>query len=196
MKSRYRYGKPIPDRLHTLEDPGQPLAFDADRGLITEVSERCDVKSLVAGLKGKGPEESEADMRAFGQRLMAATIELADGKYIDRAGEVIEKVAQQTGIFFPHSLQRYVELSIIGSRPLDRWNITKATTKELVLEVFSCSVLREMREAGLEAGELPCHVLCLSSFEAAAQKIGDGVEMEVLKSLPQDGVCRFSFQHA
>jgi hypothetical protein len=89
-----------------------------------------------------------------------------------------------------------VELSIIGSRPLDRWNITKATTKELVLEVFSCSVLREMREAGLEAGELSCHVLCLSSFQAAAQKIGDGVEMEVVKSLPQDGVCQFSFQHA
>src|SRR3989304_2933115 len=50
--------------------------------------------------------------------------------------------------------------------------------------------------AGRAAGELPCHVLCLSSFEAAAQKIGDGVEMEVLKSLPQDGVCQFSFQHA
>src|SRR3989304_3168665 len=132
MKSRYRYGKPIPDRLHTLEDPGQPLAFDADRGLITEVSERCDVKSLVAGLKGKGPEESEADMRAFGQRLMAATIELADGKYIDRAGEVIEKGAQQTGIFFPHSLHRYVELSIIGSPPPHPLNNTNDTNQKHV----------------------------------------------------------------
>jgi hypothetical protein len=196
MKSRYRYGKPIPDRLHTLEDPGQPLAFDADRGLITEVSARCDVKSFVSGLKGKSRGAAETDLRTFGQRLMAATIELADGKYLDRAGEVIEKVAQQTGISFPHCFQRYVELSIIGSRPLDRWNITKATTKELVLEVFSCSVLREMQEAGLEASEVPCHVLCLSSFQAAAQKIGDGVEMEVVKSLPKDGVCQFSFQHA
>jgi hypothetical protein len=195
MKSRYRYGKPIPDRLQTLEEPGRPLAFDADRGLIEELSQRCDIKSFVAGLKEKGQKEREADLRAFGQHLTETTIELADGKYLDRTGEVIEKVAQQTGISFPHRLERYVELSIIGSRPLDRWNITKATTKELTLEVFSCSVLREMQEAGLEPDGGLCHALCLASFQTAARKTGDKVDMTVAKSLPQDGVCQFSFVH-
>lgn len=195
MKSRYRYGKPIPDRLQTLEDPGRPLAFDADRGLIEELSQRCDIKSFVGGLKEKGQEERQAALRAFGQSIMEATIELADDKYLDRAGEVIEKVAQQTGISFPHRLERYMELSIIGSRPLDRWNVTKATTKELTLEVFSCSVLREMQEAGLEPDGGLCHALCLASFEAAARKTGDKVDMSVAKSLPQDGVCQFSFVH-
>src|SRR4030042_5679065 len=123
MNSRYRYGKPIPDRLQILEDPGRPLAFDADRGLVEELSQRCDIKSLVAGLKGQDRKATAADLRAFGESLMEATIELADGKYLDRAGEVIEKVAQQTGISFPHRLERYVELSIIGCRALDRRNI-------------------------------------------------------------------------
>jgi len=195
MKSRYRYGKPIPDRLQTLEDPGRPLAFDADPGLIEELSGRCSTKSLVAALSGLAPGQQEERLRTFGQDLMEATIELADGKYLDRAGEVIEKVAQQTGISFPHRLERYVELSIIGSRPLDRWNITKATTKELTLEVFSCSVLREMQEAGLEPDGGLCHALCLASFQAAARKTGDKVDMSVAKSLPQDGVCQFSFVH-
>lgn len=195
MKIRYRYGKPIPERLHTLEEPGRPLAFDADRGLIAELSQRCDVKALVAGLEGKDQGEIEAALRDFGQALMQATIELADGKYRDRAGEVIEKVAQQTGISFPHRLQRYVELSILGSRPLDRWNIAKSTTKELVFQVFSCSVLREMQEAGLDASGLPCRILCLASFQAAAQKTGDRVEIDLVKSLPQDGSCEFSFRH-
>lgn len=195
MKSRYRYGKPIPDRLQTLEDPGRPLTFDADRGLIEELSQRCDIKSFVRGLKEKGQKEREAELRAFGQSIMEATIELADGKYIDRAGEVIEKVAQQTGISFPHRFERYVELSIIGSRPLDRWNVTKATTKELTLEVFSCSVLREMQEAGLEPDGNLCHALCLGCFESAARKTGDKVDMTVVNSLPQDEVCRFSFVH-
>jgi hypothetical protein len=181
--------------LHTLEDPGRPLAFDADRGLIEEVSQRCDLKSFVSGLKGKSQKEREAALGAFGEDLMEATIELADGKYLDRAGEVIEKVAQQTGISFPHRLERYVELSIIGSRPLDRWNITKATTKELTLEVFSCSVLREIQEAGLEPDAGLCHTLCLASFQAAARKTGDKLDMSVTKSLPQDGVCQFSFVH-
>lgn len=196
MKIRYRYGKPIPERLHTLEDPGRPLAFDADRGLITELSQRCDVKSFVGRLKGKARAEREADLRAFGQQLMEATIELADGKYRDRAGEVIEKAARQTGISFPHRLERYVELSIIGSRPLDRWNIARATTKELVLQVFSCAVLREMQEAGLEPKEVPCRAFCLASLQAAAGKTGDRVEIDVVKSLAQDGVCEFSFQHS
>ncbi len=195
MKSRYRYGKPTPGRLLTLEDPGRPLAFDADRGLIEELSQRCDIKSFVGGLKEKGRKEREADLRAFGERIMEATIELADGKYLDRAGEVIEKVAEQTGISFPHRLERYVELSIIGARPLDRWNITKATTKEFVLEVFGCSVLREMQEAGVEPDGGLCHAFCLASFQAAARKTGDKVEMSVAKSLPQDDLCRFSFVH-
>ena len=195
MNSRYRYGKPIPDRLQTLEDPGHPLAFDADRGLIEELSQRCDIKSFVSGLKEKSQQEREADLAAFGQTIMDATIELADGKYLDHTGEVIEKVAQQTGISFPHRFERYVELSIIGSRPLDRWNITKATTKELTLEVFSCAVLRTMQEAGLEADTGLCHTLCLASFQAAARKTGDKVDMSVAKSLPQDGVCQFLFVH-
>jgi hypothetical protein len=195
MKIRYRYGKPISERLLTLEDPGRPLTFDADRGLIEELSQQCDVKSFVAGLKGKSRDDAEADLRAFGERLMEATIELADGKYLDRAGEMIEKVAEQTGISFPHRFERYVELSIIGSRPLDRWNITKATTKELTLEVFSCAVLREMQEAGLEPDGGLCHAFCLASFQAATRKTGDKVEMSVAKSLPQDGVCQFSFVH-
>jgi hypothetical protein len=195
MKSRYRYGKPIPDRLMTLEDPGRPLAFDADRGLVEDLSQQCDIKSFVGGLKEKGKGEREAALRAFGKSVMEATIELADGKYLDRAGEVIEKVAEQTGVSFPHRLERYVELSIIGSRPVDRWNITKATTKELTLEVFSCSVLREMQEAGLEPDGGLCHDFCLASFQAAARKTGDKVEMSVAKSLPQDGVCQFFFVH-
>jgi hypothetical protein len=193
MKIRYRYGKPISERLLTLEDPGRPLAFDADRGLIEELSQQYDVKSFVGGLKGKSRDDTEADLRAFGERLMEATVELADGKYLDRAGEMIEKVTEQTGISFPHRLERYVELSIIGSRPLDRWNVTKATTKELTLEVFSCAVLREMQEAGLEPDGGLCHALCLASFQTAARKTGDKVEMSVAKSLPQDGVCQFSF---
>ncbi len=196
MNSRYRYGKPIPERLLTLEEPGRPLAFDADRGLVEELSKRCDIKSFVGGLKDKGQKEREAELAAFGRTIMDATIELADGKYLDHTGEVIEKVAQQTGISFPHRFERYVELSIIGCRPLDRWNITKATTKELTLEVFSCSVLREMQEAGLEPDPGLCHALCLASFEAAARKTGDKVDMTVAKSLPQDGVCQFSFLHA
>jgi len=193
MKSRYRYGKPKLDRLQTLKEPGRSLAFDADPGLIAELSQQCDIKSLVGGLKAKNRQQREAALRAFGEDLMEATIELADGKYPDRAGEVLERVARQTGISFPHRFQRYVELSIIGSRPLDRWNIRKSTTRELVVQVFSCTLQREAQEAGLDGQTLPCQELCLASFGRAAEKTGDTLETHVVKRLPGDDACEFSF---
>ncbi len=193
MSMKYRYGQPIPERLLRLETPGEPLLFDADRGLVTDVSAACDVKAFVGGLKGKGEKEAEDAFAAFGRKLMETTIGLADGRYMDRTGEMIEKVYQQTSVSFPHRFQRYAELSIIGSRPLDRWNITKATTKELRLQVFSCAIQRELKEAGIEFEGLPCRALCLASFRAAAEKTGDNLRMELAKTLPHDGLCEFAF---
>jgi len=196
MSVKYRYGKPIPERLLTLEEPGEPLLFDADRGLVGEVSAACDVKAFVQGLKGKGEKEAEEAFAGFGRQVMEMTIGLADGKYMDRTGEMIEKVAEQTGLSFPHRFQRYAELSIIGCRPLDRWNIAKATTKELRMQVSSCAVQRELKEAGIEYQGMPCKALCLASFQVAAAKTGDNLRTELAKALPQDGLCEFAFFRA
>jgi hypothetical protein len=193
MTIKYRYGKPIPERLFTLEKPGEPLLFDADKGLVADVSAVCNVKTFVQGLKGKSEKEAEDAFAAFGRKIMEMTIGLVDGKYLDRTGEMIEKVAQQTGISFPHRFQRYVELSIIASRPLDRWNIAKATTKELRLQLFACAVQRELQEAGIQFQGMPCKALCMAGFRAAADETGDSLRMELEKTLPQDSVCEFAF---
>jgi len=193
MTIKYRYGKPIPEKLFTLEEPGKPLLFDADKGLIADVSAVCNVKAFVQSLKGKSEKEAEDAFAAFGRKVMEVTIGLADGKYLDRTGEMIEKVAQQTGISFPHRFERYVELALIGYRPLDRWNITKATTKELRLQLFACAVQKELKEAGIEFQGLPCKALCMGSFRAAADKTGDSLRMELEKTLSQDNVCEFAF---
>lgn len=193
MTIKYRYGRPIPERLLTLEEPGKPLPFDADKGLIADVSAACGIKAFVQGLKGKSEKEAEDAFAAFGRKVMEMTIGLADGRYLDRTGEMIEKVAQQTGISFPHRFERYVELSLIGYRPLDRWNIAKATTKELRLQLFACAVQKELKEAGIEFQGMPCKALCLASFKAAAGKTGDDLRMELEKTLPQDNVCEFAF---
>jgi hypothetical protein len=193
MTIKYRYGRPIPEKLLTLEEPGKPVLFDADKGLIAEVSAACDVKAFVQSLKGKSEKEAEEAFSAFGRKVMETTIALADGKYLDRTGEMIEKVAQQTGISFPHRFERYVELALIGYRPLDRWNITKATTKELRLQLFACAVQKELREAGTAFQGMPCKALCMASFKATAEKTGDNLRMEMEKTLPQDNVCEFAF---
>jgi len=37
MTLGWKYSRPIKDRLLTLEEPGKPLKFDAERGLVDEV---------------------------------------------------------------------------------------------------------------------------------------------------------------
>lgn len=190
MTMGWKYAKPIKEKLITLEEPGKALPFDADRELVEEVMARCDIRALVESLKGKGEKAAGEALESFGRELMKLTIELADGKYIDRTGEMVERVARQTGISFPHRLERYVELSILSSRPTDRWNIARATTRELVLQVSSCALNQALAEAGLA---LPCKAMCLASFEVAAARTGDKLNTEMSKTLTKDGMCEFSF---
>jgi len=196
MKIKYRYGSPIQERLLVLEDPGQPLLFDADRDFVVEMSRRHNVGSLAEGVKGKGPKEAAEELRRLGREVMASTIELADGRYLDRTGEMVEKVAQQTGLHFPHRLQRYVELSIIGPRPLDRWNVAVSTLDELRMQVFSCSLAKALEEAGVSTQGTPCREFCLASFQMAADKCGLKLRTALEKSLVADRVCEFCFRPA
>jgi hypothetical protein len=193
MTWKYRYGQADPKRLMTLEESGRPLLFDADRGLVAEVSSRCNVKTLAEGLAGKPERQVKQALRRFGEEVMEVTAELADGKYLDRTGEMVAKVAAQTGVSFPHPVQRYVELSIIGTRPLDQWNIREATVNSLCLQVFRCSVLQELQAAGVNTDGLPCKGLCLGSFEVAGTKAQQPVRVRTVKTLPRDGVCEFRF---
>jgi hypothetical protein len=196
MKINYRYGSPIKERLLVLEEPGRPLAFDADRGFVVEMSSRHNVASLAEAVKGKAPKEAAEEFRRLGREVMASTIELADGKYLDRTGEMIEKVAEQTGIQFPHRLQRYVELSIIGPRPLDRWNVAVSTILELRMQVFSCSLLKALQDAGVPTEGTPCREFCLAGFRVAADKCGLEIQTIMEKSLAEDSVCEFCFRRS
>jgi hypothetical protein len=190
MTMGWKYGKPIKEKLMTLEEPGKMLPFDADRGLVDEVMVQCDIGALVESVKDKNENAAIEELEAFGKELMKLTIELADSKFTDRTGEMVERVAEQTGISFPHRFERYVELAILASRPTDRWNIIKATTRELVLQVSSCTLNKAIAEAGLA---LPCKAMCLASFEVAAARTGDKLNMEMSKTITKDGICEFTF---
>jgi len=189
MTMGWKYAKPVKEKLLTLEEPGKPLPFDADRRLVEEITSKFDIATVAKSLQGKDEKEAQKALEELGKEVMKLTIELADNKYMDRTGQMVETVAKQTGISFPHRLGRYVELSLLGLRPTDRWNIAKATTKELILQVSSCSIQKALAEAGVKG--LPCKGFCLASFEIAAEKTGTQIKTEMEKTLPQDGMCEF-----
>jgi hypothetical protein len=189
MTTGWKYGKILKERLMNLEEPGKALLFDADKSLVDEITGKFDVGAIAESLQGKEENEAYKALQEFGKDLMKLTIELADGKYMDRTGEMVEKVYKQTGISFPHRLGRYVELSIFGLRPSDRWNITRATPVELMLQVSGCSMYKALNEAGVKG--LPCKGFCFSSFETAAEKTGDRINIDMPKTIPLDGMCEF-----
>jgi hypothetical protein len=189
MTMGWKYAKPVKEKLLNLEEPGKPLPFDADRRLVEEITSKFDIATVAKSLQGKDEKEAQKALEELGKEVMKLTIELADNKYMDRTGQMVETVAKQTGISFPHRLGRYVELSLLGLRPTDRWNIAKATTKELMLQVSSCSIQKALAEAGVKG--LPCKGFCLASFEIAAEKTGNQIKTEMEKTLPQDGMCEF-----
>jgi hypothetical protein len=114
----------------------------------------------------------------------------ADSKeFLDRTGEMIEHVAQQTGIRFPHVFERYVELGILTLRPRDAWTVTEATTKTLKIRSFNCSLGKLFAEKGINN----CQVFCLATNEVAAEKAGTKLLMTCSKNKDGNGLCEQAF---
>ena len=192
MTTNWKYGKIANEKLMTLEEPGKTLLFDADKGLVEAIMAKFDIQAIAKSLQAKDEQVVYKTLEDLGREVMKLTIELADGKYMDRTGEMIEKVYKQTGISFPHRLGRYVELSVFGLRPTDRWNITRATPKDLILQVSGCSVYKALNEVNIHG--LPCKGFCLGSFDTAAAKTGDRIAAEIAKTMPDNGMCEFHIE--
>jgi hypothetical protein len=194
--------KPDPDRLLTLDPrnigsveekgPGVEYAFDADRSMIDAVTPKNNFAELVEEVRGKGPEAAAALFSAFGTELMEKVAETAEANQ-DRAWEMIQICAKQTGISFPHVLQAYAELFTLCSRPIDKWAIVESHTSKMRIQQYTCSYLKAQQEAGLTTEGLPCQALCLSAFGYAAKIRDMPVKVELTKQLPADQLCEFTF---
>jgi len=181
-----------PERRMKIEE-GATYEFDMPRQMAEEVSSAFNCQELAEKLRDKPEDEARPIYSEFGQSVMKLVIELADGKYLDRTGEMIERVATQTGVQFPHRVERYAELSILAFRPEDKWNVTRATTSELRIQEYSCAMNRALTEAGINLEGLPCGASCIGGFIEAARKTSTKMRIMHTAKLPDDGYCEFSF---
>jgi hypothetical protein len=181
-----------PDRRMKLEE-GVTREFDMPRQMAEEVSSSFSFQELADKLRDKSEDDARSLYHEFGRTVMAKVMELADGKYRDRTGEMIDLVAQQTKIHFPHRIGRYVELSILSLRPEDTWNITCATTSEMCIREYSCTMNKKLTEAGINLDGLPCGASCIGGFIEAARTASIKMRVEHSAKLPEAGYCEFTF---
>lgn len=168
-------------------NPDEPYEYDLPKELIYAVMKEFPIERLFSS------EEEITDnfLAEQGRAFMNLLIRKADSDaYRDRTGEMIEKVAQQTGIGFPHVFERYVELGILALRPRDAWNVTEATTKALKIRNYNCSIGKIFAEKGLNN----CHAFCLAANGVAAEKAGTTLNMKCSKAADNSGICEFDFR--
>jgi hypothetical protein len=192
-KKRIEIQKPM--NLMKLESPGKPYQFDLDYNIVFDIAQHHAIEPFISGLSGKSTEEIQTALSNFGGDLMRLTIKLADTKYLDRAGVMLERVAKQTGVSFPHRLQRYIEMYILGSRPDDKWDVVNSTPEEIIFQVYSCAFAQEMEKQNLSPQKYACQTICAASFQAAIEKTGDPIQFVFRKSLANDSMCEFSFTY-
>lgn len=181
-----------PDRRMKLEE-GVTREFDMPGQMAEEVSSLFSFQKLAEELGGKSEDEARAIYNKFGQAVMKKVIELANGEHLDRTGEMVEFVAKQTGVSFPHRVQRFVELSVLSLRPQDKWNVTMATTKEMRFQEYSCAINKALTDAGINLDGLPCGANCIGSFIEAARATSTKMRIMHTAKLPEDGYCEFTF---
>lgn len=158
-------------------------------------------KELIALVMGQFPperwvkSEGESDEEFLKRMAKAFTeflMEKADAdEYRDRTGEMIELVAKQTGISFPHRFERYLELGVLSLRPRDPWKITQATTKVLKLRSYNCSLAKLLAERGINS----CQTFCLVSSAVIADRIGEMLTMEQTAQEGANGYCELTYRH-
>ena len=166
--------------------PDQDYVYDLPKELIYKVQQEFPMEQLI-NPDGETDEDYLADK---GRAFMNLLIREADSeKFVDRTGEMIELVAKQTGIRFPHVLERYIELGILSLRPRDAWTVTEATTKSLKVRNFNCSLSKLLAAKGISN----CQVFCMATNEVAAEKAGTKVNMTVSKDASGSGLCELAF---
>jgi hypothetical protein len=181
-----------PKRRLKLEE-GVERVFDMPKEMAGAVSGSFSFAELAKKISETPEEEVRKEYGAFGQAVMEKVVELATGEYLDRTGEMVELVAKQTGVRFPHCVQRFVELSILSLRPDDKWNVTVATTSEMRVREYSCSMNKALTEAGVNLEGLPCASSCFGGFIEAARASGTRLRIRHTAKLPDDGYCEFTF---
>jgi hypothetical protein len=182
----------VAGRRLKLEE-GVSREFDMPKEMAEEMSAAFSFQELCEKLRDKPADEARKIYDEFGRAVMQKVFELADTKYRDRTAEMIELVANQTGVRFPHQFQRYAELSVLSMRPHDKWNVTLSTTQELRLQEYSCAMHEALSTAGISLEGLPCGASCIAGFIEAAKNVSIKMRVTHTAKLPEAGYCEFTF---
>lgn len=173
--------------------------YSLDEALFTILGQEFNLKSLVSNYVhiAQGMKREERGTKAqevfssYGSNLATRILEL-EGRYRDRAAELIYEVAERTGLAFPNVPQRLLEIAIYSVRPDDGWDYREISHKRLAYEVTFCTLYEALKEAESElVAELPCRYACLETAQGIYRGLGLNVDLRQTAEFFRDGRCKF-----
>ncbi len=177
------------------------IFFDIDQRILDTISQEFDVDKLIdnfaENIANKKKEEIEDVAKKvfgeYGQKLMARATELGE-KYFDRTYEVIEEVAEKTGVGpFPHVCQRFLEIFNMGTQR-KALTVVISNISQLSHKVGPCVFLNAIKEKCGEdvAKLLTCKHIDLSAFNVLYDNLNLPVDIRMEASIPSEGYCQFT----
>jgi hypothetical protein len=174
------------DRLMSIENLKEPLLYDIPREYIRDMGEVFVLQKVIEELKKS---KDNKFLHLLADRVAEKLFDLEE-KYRDRTGEVINFVAEKTGIYFPHVLQRYVEYFYIGTRPEDRYDVAQSTLREIKINFNTCSFKKALIENNIDEGI--CSNFCRGVIEKIIQKLNLQVRFSIKQEKDTD-YCEHQF---
>lgn len=124
---------------------------------------------------------------SYGKELIKAALELGRKKR-DRTAEVIDEVAKKTGINFPSTFQRFLEVALLATRPEDKISINESSTKRFACSFKTCVIYGALKE---QAGEMPCRWCCINLLTTLCRELGIDADVKMNAEMAKDGKCEF-----
>jgi hypothetical protein len=179
----------------------EEISFDIDQRILDTILQEFDVNRLIdnfaKNIENKKKEEIEDVAKKvfgeYGRNLMGSAIELGE-KYSDKTHEVIEEVAEKTGVGpFPHVCQRFLEIFNMGTQH-KALTVVVSNTSQLTHSVGPCVFLNAIKEKCGEdvAKLLTCKHIDLSALEALCDNLKLSVDVRMEVSIPNEGYCQFT----
>ncbi len=156
--------------LMRLDDPGKERPFGVPLPLLQGLSARHSVDTFLSAHSGEPTK--------FGEEGMAGVI-TALKQCNDRTWHMVEVIAAQTGISFPHKFQYLLETFLLAAIPKAGYSILQSTTGALAVHIENCPCL------GRE--EFPCQGICRAALDRAGKECGLTPAVSVEKS----SACEF-----
>ena len=198
------YFKDLKEAPYPLFTAPSPYSFDLNEDMIKLIGEEFNAEGVVfkfaEATSGKAMSEVEKISKDifedYGQNWIRKTMQLGE-EYPDRTYEVLREAADRTGeLFFPHVLQRFVEIAYLSTQQFLKLPIVLNNKDELAYRVPQCLLFSKIKEkCGAEIANLmTCKNSCLKALETLDKDLELDVVINMAASTAKDGYCEFSIK--